>query len=365
MTPLERYRAERASGRLLPDAAQARVVAALQRIHEQLGASSRRGRMLAGLRAVLGSTEGGTPVRGLYLWGGVGSGKTHLVNGFHETLPVGTGLRMHFHSFMQHVHAELKTLGGRQDPLVTVAERLRARARVLSLDEFHVSDITDAMLLGRLLEVLFERGLTLVTTSNIAPDDLYRDGLQRQGFLPAIAALKVHTRVLHLDCGTDYRLRALTRAPTYHSPLGASAAARLAACFAGLAPENTRERETLCIGGRQVPALRQADGVAWFDFGALCGGPRATSDYMEIARRFHTVLLSDVPVLGAGREDEAARFIHLVDEFYERGVNLVISAQAAPADLYPAGRLAFQFERTRSRLVEMQSQEYLASRHLP
>ena len=362
MTPRERYRDEITRGVLQPDPAQAALVEELERIHAALAAPRERG-LLSRLGRRFGR-EAHAPVRGLYVWGGVGRGKTHLVDRFASSPGPDTKLRIHFHRFMQLVHRELKTLSEREDPLRIVAGRLAARARVLCLDEFHVSDIADAMILARLLAVLFERGITLVATSNVEPSRLYEGGLQRERFLPAIEHLERHTRAFHLEGGADYRLRTLERARTYYTPLGPEADRGLAECFRALAP-GPAAGGTLPLLGRAVPVLRHAAGVAWFDFADLCGGPRSTADYIEVARTFHTVMVSGVPVLDDERRDPLRRFIHLVDEMYERNVNLILSAAAPPEGLYRGRRLGESFRRTRSRLVEMQSTIYISRGHLP
>ena len=362
MTPGEWYRDELARGVLLPDPAQAALVEELVRVHRSLLA-----RRDAGLLARLARRFGGgsEPVRGLYVWGGVGRGKTHLVDLFYRASGLDPKLRIHFHRFMQHVHGELNALPDREDPLEIVAARIAKRARVLCFDEFHVSDITDAMILGRLLAGLFERGTTLVATSNIEPSRLYADGLQRERFLPAIDLIERHTKVVRLESGADYRLRALERARTWYSPLGPDADRGLAECFGALAPEDAVDCGALTILGRSVSSVRHAEGIAWFDFETLCGGPRSVADYIEIARDFHSVILSGVPVLDDERRDPVRRFIHLVDELYERNVNLIVSAAAPPDGLYRGRRLAEPFERTRSRLVEMRSTDYLGREHIP
>lgn len=366
MSPLERYRAELQSGQLRPDPMQERAVVALERLYLDLLAQNeaRQGWMVA-LKKRL-RTQPTAPIRGLYLWGGVGRGKTHLVNAFHECLPLEQKRRVHFHRFMQQIHADLKTLRHTPDPLQVVAERLASGARIICLDEFHVSDVADAMLLGRLLAALFERGVTLVATSNIAPDDLYRGGLQRERFLPAIDLIKDHTQVMQLDSPEDYRLRALERVEIYHWPLDERADKSLLESFNELGPEDVSVGEVLEVEGRPVKTVRRADGIAWFDFRALCDGPRGVADYLELARAYHTVLLANIPLMGDAENDMAARFIQLVDVFYDRNVNLIVSAAAPPSELYyPEGRLVFAFERTVSRLEEMQSREYLARSHLP
>ncbi len=363
MSPRERYRDELARGVLRPDPAQAALVEELERVYRAL-LGRRDGGLLARLARRLGRGNE-EPVRGLYVWGGVGRGKTHLVDLFHRAPGLGPKLRIHFHRFMQLVHGELRTLPDREDPLGIVAARLAKRARVLCFDELHVSDITDAMILGRLLAGLFGHGTTLVATSNIEPSRLYAGGLQRERFLPAIELLERHTRVVRLESATDYRLRALERARTWYSPLGPDAERGLAECFRALAPEGAAGGGALTILGRSVRCVRHAEGIAWFDFETLCGGPRAVADYIEVARDFHSVILSGVPVLDDDRRDPLRRFIHLVDELYERNVNLIVSAAAPPDGLYRGRRLAEPFERTRSRLVEMRSTDYLGRAHIP
>lgn len=369
MTPLEAYRASLASDSFQPDPAQETAVHHLQQVYDALlaphgPAKTEPESLIARLRGLV-EKEDRTCVRGLYIWGGVGRGKTWLMDAFHTALPLEEKRREHFHSFMQYVHAQLKTLRGTVDPLQTVASRLAEGAKVLCLDEFHISDIADAMLLGRLLGALFERGITLVTTSNIAPDELYKDGLQRQRFLPAIELIKTHTTVLRLEGDTDYRLRALERAEIYHHPLDAEAGHSLMACFSGLAPEHVKENHRLEILGREVQTVRCAEGLVWFEFEVVCNSPRAAPDYIEIARCFHTVLIANVPCMGPGGSDKVLRFIQLVDEFYDRNVNLILSAAGPPSKLYRKGRQIAAFERTRSRLEEMQSREYLARTHFP
>ncbi|MGH8121634.1 MAG: cell division protein ZapE, partial [Rudaea sp.] len=305
------------------------------------------------------------PARGLYLWGPVGRGKTFLMDLFLQSLPFEQKLRLHFHRFMGRVHAELNRLKGHEDPLVAVAAHFAAQARVFCLDEFFVTDIGDAMILANLFKHLFARGVTLVTTSNIEPGRLYKDGLQRERFLPAIALIEQNCEVVELRASQDYRLRALTDAGVYFSPLGEAAEQALAACFARIAPGARRNEASIDINGREIPVKRRADGVIWFEFAALCEGPRAVADYIEIGQSFNTVVISDVPQFSADaeREDAARRFINLVDEFYDHGVNLVVSAAAAPQGLYRGRRLLNEFARTASRLIEMQSAEYLASAH--
>ncbi|MGH8453936.1 MAG: cell division protein ZapE, partial [Nevskiales bacterium] len=266
---------------------------------------------------------------------------------------------------MQAVHEARKQYPDEQDPMAKVAADIAAQARVLCFDEFFVSDIADAMILARLLEVLFEQGVTLVATSNIAPDGLYRDGLQRQRFLPAIELIKTHTTVLQVDGGTDYRLRVLEQAEIYHHPLDAQADINLQRYFDAIAPEPGVAHARLRLHERDLATRHLADGVLWMDFAALCQGPRGSADYVEIARCFHTVLLSRVPALTRDLEDESRRFVNLVDEFYDRGVKLILSAAEPLEQLYQGERLQFEFQRTESRLREMQSRQYLSRPHLP
>jgi cell division protein ZapE len=362
---MQRYLCELADGELQPDGAQRLAVEQTERLYDELvQAPPPRSGFLQRIRARLGAPPA-APVRGLYLWGDVGRGKTHIVNALYGALPFSAKMRVHFHSFMQMIHQKLRALGARQDPLAAIADELAGQARVICFDEFHVSDITDAMLLGRLLEALFSRGVTLVATSNIAPDDLYLGGLQREQFLPAIDLIKTHTDVLHLDGSVDYRLRVLERREIYHCPPGADADQALMTCFEDLAPENVRMNAPLEITGRNIETVALADGVVWFEFAAICETPRSAGDYIEIARRYHTVLLSNVPVMDDEQRDRVVRFIHLVDEVYEHNVNLIVSAAALPEDLYAGEQLSVRFDRARSRLAEMQSHDYLAAKHLP
>ena len=338
------------------DPAQRAALAALDRIHAELIAGSRRTLW----KRIVGRADA---VRGLYLWGEVGRGKTFLVDLFFAALPFEQKLRLHFHRFMGRVHAELTKLEGRSDPLRDVAAQFADQARVLCLDEFFVADIGDAMILAGLLRHLFARGVTLVTTSNIEPAQLYRDGLQRAKFLPAIDLLDRHCAVLQLRSAQDYRLRALTEAGVYFTPLGERAERALAACFERIAPGAKRAEPQIRINGRDIAIKRRADGVIWFEFDALCEGPRAVADYIELAQSFNTVLISGVPQFTPMMEDAARRFVDLVDEFYDRGVNLVLSAATPIIELYDGERLRAEFARTQSRLIEMGSREYLAAAH--
>lgn len=344
-----------------PDPSQKRIVARLDELRVRLLASGRPGL----LRRLLARGARHELQRGLYLWGGVGRGKTWLMDLFFQSLPFKEKQRTHFHRFMQYVHGELRRHRERADPLELVAEKTARHARVLCLDELFVTDIADAMLLGGLFRGLIDRGVTLVTTSNVAPDDLYRDGLQRARFEPAIALLKEHLDVVQLEAGVDYRLRVLERATTWFEAREPGTHAALQALFTAIAGSPGVANTTIVLNQRRLRAQRQADDAIWFAFGQLCEGPRGQADYIELARCYHTVFLTDVPVLGTEAENQARRFITLVDEFYDRAVKLIVSAAAPVQELYRGTRLAFDFERTKSRLTEMQSQEYLARPHQP
>lgn len=359
----QRYATALAGKSFAADPAQQRAVAALDRVAREL-ARRREAPPLARLFRRLRRTPP-PPVRGVYLWGEVGRGKTFVMDLFCDSLPQGGRLRYHFHRLMYRVHGRLKALQDQPAPLETIAAEFASQARVICFDEFFVTDIADAMILGNLLDALFRRGVALVATSNIPPDDLYRDGLQRQRFLPAITLIRQHTEVVQVDGGVDYRLRVLERAGIYHRPLDAAAEASLEHWFQALAPDAGSAGQAMEINGRDVQLRRRAAGVAWFDFAVLCDGPRSQDDYIEIARAFQAVIVSGVPVLGVTGEDAARRFIALVDEFYDRRVKLILSAAATVDDLYQGSRLAREFRRTRSRLLEMQSKAYLAAPHVP
>ncbi len=349
------------------DAAQVHAVDRLSDLATRLRSAEARskagfvGRWLDQLRR---RGNGSAGERGVYLWGGVGRGKTFLMDLFHAHVGVPTR-REHFHRLMKDVHARLGELRDIPDPLDRIAADIARDTRVLCLDELFVSDIADAMLLGGLFAGLFERGVTLVFTSNLPPSGLYRDGLQRQRFLPAIAAIERHCEVINVDAGEDYRLRLLEKAPLYLDARLPDTQRQLEARFADLCGSDTCTPGQLAIEGRDIPCVARADEVVWFDFDAICDGPRSQSDYVEIARDFHTVLVSGVPQMDQNLDNPARRFIALVDEFYDRGVKLVLAAYAPADELYVGERLRFEFDRTRSRLAEMQAHEYLARPHRP
>lgn len=362
-TPWQRYQEDLERPDFHKDPAQVDAVQRLQTLYDKLvEAESERGKAITKLRRKLkkGREE---PVKGLYFWGGVGRGKTYLMDTFFESLPFKRKMRVHFHRFMQRVHKELKAFKGQKNPLDLVAKKFADETRVICFDEFFVSDIGDAMILATLMDGLFKRGVTLVCTSNIVPDGLYKDGLQRARFLPAIALVNKHTDVVNVDGGVDYRLRTLEQAELYHSPLGEEADASLRRSFDALAVEAGKHSKSMEINGRKIPAQAHADDVVWFDFKDVCDGPRSQNDYIEMSRQFHAIIVSNVPVLGGDKDDQSRRFVNMIDEFYDRNVKVIISAAAPITQLYSGGRLSFEFERTESRLLEMQSQEYLEAPH--
>lgn len=304
------------------------------------------------------------PVKGLYLWGGVGRGKTFLMDLFYHSLPFEQKTRYHFHRFMQYIHHALKKYQGKSEPLKWVAREFAGENLVLCFDEFYVSDIADAMILGELFTQLFALGVTLVATSNLKPEDLYYNGLQRDKFLPAISLITQHTEIFHLSGPKDYRLQYLSLAKTYHYPLDEKIEAHFQHMVEQLSREQILKEAVLIINDRAIPTRVLAHNIVWFSFEVLCNSPRGSEDYIEIARSFDTVLLSDVQVMGSEKEDFAKRFVIMVDEFYDRNVTLIISAQSGMTELYQGNLLTFEFERTISRLTEMQSIAYLEKPHL-
>jgi len=360
LTVLEYYQQTLARRGFVADDVQYAAVQRLQRTYEQWAAYKAR-RNTALKRMVVRP-----PLpRGAYLWGSVGRGKSFLMDSFYLTVPLVRKRRVHFHHFMRDVHRELETLKGREDPLDAVALRIAKRYRLICFDEFHVNDIADAMILGRLLARTIDRGVVYYMTSNYAPDELYPDGLQRERFLPTIALIKERLDVVHLGGDTDYRRRALEQVKVYHSPLGPAADAALMAAFRQVA-DVEEEFHELDVEGRVIPYRHRAGGVVWFDFAVLCGGPRSHLDYLDLAQRFHTVILANVPRLSPKQANEARRLTWLVDIFYDAKVKLIVSAEAPPEALFTEGVLANEFQRTVSRLLEMQSREYLmAARRKP
>ncbi len=371
-TPLSCYEADLKKPNFREDASQRIAVEHLQRLYDDL--IQRQSKKQGFFTKLFERQEIPEPIKGLYFWGGVGRGKTYLVDTFYHCLPLAANAekkRIHFHVFMQEVHNELKQLRDKKDPLKLVATKMirpaeSDRLRVLCFDEFVVADVADAVILGKLMTYLMSMGVTLVATSNAEPKDLYKHGLQRDLFLPAIDLLYQRTEVVNIDGGTDYRLAFLEKANIYFTPLNKEAEKGLAYNFAALAPEEGKPNHLIEVLGRQLQTKRWADGVVWFEFAELCETPRSQNDYIELARRFHTLLLENVPVFDLYKEDSARRLINLIDVFYEHNVKLIISAESLPDAIY-VGRnpqVKFEFDRTVSRLTEMQSTEYLAKGHI-
>lgn len=369
-SPTSRYQQALNDGSHQPDNVQQEAVNRLDIIFQELTAPAHPALQESGLMARLGKLLGkrepteNTPVRGLYMWGGVGRGKTWLMDLFYHSLLGTRKQRLHFHRFMLRVHEELTALQGQSDPLEVIADRFKAETDVLCFDEFFVSDITDAMLLGGLMKALFARGITLVATSNIPPDDLYRNGLQRARFLPAIEAIKQYCDIMNVDAGVDYRLRTLTQAHLWLSPLNDENQRQMDKLWLALAGSKSTHAPTLEINHRPMQTLAVENQTLAVSFTTLCVDARSQHDYIALSRLFHTVLLSDVPVMTTLMESEARRFIALVDEFYERHVKLVVSAASPLYEIYQGERLKFEFQRCLSRLQEMQSEEYLKREHL-
>ncbi|MFT6056118.1 MAG: cell division protein ZapE [Pseudohongiellaceae bacterium] len=371
ISPRQKYTQDLDSGLIVFDAMQEQVVLRLQFLFDELVANAQRSKarkpglsdFLIGWMFRSAAVDEGT--HGLYIWGGVGRGKTYLMDLFFECLPFEEKQRTHFHRFMQFVHAELTALQGQKNPLDKLADLISSQARVLCFDEFFVLDIGDAMILAGLLDALFKRHVVLVTTSNINPDGLYENGLQRRRFIPAIELLKKHTAVIELASGLDYRLRSLESANLYLYPITPHTNAELNAKFAELSRVSVSEKgQELIILDRPIKTRRQAGDIVWFEFDELCGGPRSAFDYIELAKLFHTIIIGNVPAMGDDENDCARRFVSLIDELYDRRVKLVMSAQVPIEALYSGRSLAFAFERTQSRLLEMQSHDYLSYAHL-
>jgi cell division protein ZapE len=368
LSPIEKYTQDLTRDDFLFDAAQENAVKNLQRLYEDLVnkplPTTGFKKILNHWKRVVAKPQQKT-ITGIYFWGGVGRGKTYLVDTFYDCLPFENKTRVHFHRFMHRVHEELKTLHGQSDPLKIIAKRFADETCIICFDEFFVSDITDAMILGTLFEELFAHNVTLVATSNIVPNDLYRNGLQRERFLPAIKLINQHCSIVNVDSGVDYRLRTLEQAEIFHFPLDQQADDNLNHYFKQLSTDVGSQRKVIEINHRPLTTVQESDGVVHFEFSTLCESARSQSDYMELSRVYHTVLLANVTQMGADNDDSTRRFIALVDEFYERNVKLIMSAEVELEQLYTNGRLSFEFKRCLSRLQEMQSHDYLASEHLP
>lgn len=367
--PLARYEHEVSSGKLNADDEQRAVILLLDAIAGALAKRKPWRPPATGFFSRFTQAKSIVGIEGLYLWGGVGRGKTHLCDLFFAECAFEDKTRLHFHRFMQRIHTDLNELGQVENPIPLVADKWAMQTRLLLLDEIHVNDITDAMLLGSLLTELFKRGITVVTTSNRHPDDLYKDGLQRARFIPAIEQIKKHTHVLEMVGDTDYRLRLLQRESIYvvgefvDGKSDQASSDAMKQHFERLSGGKDENKSSMTVTGRELPIIARAGDILWIDFDTLCNTPRSTADYIELATTFHTVLLSNVPVMDEMQSDAARRFVNLIDEFYDRHVKLIVSAQAAPDALYTGKRLQFEFTRSASRLMEMQTKDYLAAGH--
>ncbi|HHF3070673.1 cell division protein ZapE [Vibrio diabolicus] len=366
MTPLQQYQKDIAEHGFQRDEAQYQAVVALDKLyHAIVEFQSAPVPQLSKWQKLMGKKiDMPEPPKGLYFWGGVGRGKTYLMDAFFDALPTQRKIRVHFHRFMYRVHDELKLLGDVENPLAKVADKFKEEADVVCFDEFFVSDITDAMILATLLQEMFKRQMILVATSNIEPQNLYRNGLQRARFLPAIDMILARCDVLNVDSGVDYRLRTLEQAEIYHYPLDEQANINLNKYYQQLTGERQIVAHQIEVNHRQLEVIEASDGVLHASFAQLCQTARSQNDYIELSRIYHTVLLADVQQMNRKIDDAARRFIALVDEFYERNVKLIISAEVPMEDLYTEGQLEFEFKRCLSRLTEMQSHEYLAREHL-
>jgi cell division protein ZapE len=354
------YSREIAKRGFTADKAQRAAITHLERLRRELTEAAAAP---LGKRLLRGLTSNGEAPKGVYLWGGVGRGKTWLMDLFYGSLTLAAKRRTHFYRFMQEVQADLKRLKGMQSPLEGVADKIAKKSRVICFDELFVSDIADAMILAGLFGALLKRGVALVFTSNVRPRDLYRSGLQRDRFVPTIALIEKHCEVVAVDGGVDYRLRQLTAAPIYLSSGAPDTAKKLEELFDDLSDEDVESGHDISVNSRKVKVVRESENVIWFEFAALCEGPRSPADYVAIASEYQSVIVANVPVFGVDADNAARRFISVIDEFYDRGVNVIVSAAAAPAELYKGEKLKFEFQRTASRLVEMQSEEYLARAH--
>ncbi|WP_291335529.1 cell division protein ZapE [Acinetobacter sp. UBA801] len=357
LSPAERYAQALASGQFMPDDAQAQAVHELERVWQELIQ-----RYKASKKAFRRFRRQTAP-QGVYMWGGVGRGKTWLMDQFYDSIPFRRKTRMHFHHFMQHVHRELNKLSGQRNPLDSVADQIYKDAVVICFDEFFVSNVTDAMILSDLFQKLFHRGITLVATSNIAPDGLYKNGIHRDRFIPTIEMVKKHCQVLNVDAGVDYRLRVLKQAQLFKSPLTQDNQNWMAQRFSALTNTQHHSSEPIIINQRVVETIAHTEDVLWCEFSELCFKPRSPADFIEIANIYNTVLVSNVPHLTDFLSEGTRRFIYLVDEFYDRGVKLLLTSEDSIIEIYQGEKLAFEIERTRSRLLEMQSDDYLNAEH--
>lgn len=358
MTPLKKYQELIERGEFQSNSQQKQVIVILNKIYLELLPRFGQCKMFKKLYFWRK-----TPIKGLYLWGGVGVGKTWMMDIFYQCLPNKKKMRMHFHQFMLIIHQRLKYYRDASDPLKWIARDIANENIVICFDEFFVSDITDAMLLAGLFDALFRQGVTLIATSNVKPDNLYKDGISREQFLPAIELIKINTDVLHISLKKDYRLRELKKAGTFLTPFTKETSEKMQRYFESLT-DTWSQNETLILLGRPVQTFRRGNGVIWFLFQDLCAMPRSQVDYLEIAKSYHTVFLSNVPKLKENQTNEAIYLINLVDVFYDANVKLIISAVCSIEEIYQEGLMKFEFERTKSRLIEMQTVEYLKKPHL-
>jgi len=356
-SPAERYTQALESGQFMPDEAQAQAVQELDRVWKELLTRYKAS------KKVFRRFRRQTYPKGVYMWGGVGRGKTWLMDQFYDAVPFRRKTRMHFHHFMQHVHKELNKLSGQRNPLDAVADQIYKNAVVICFDEFFVSNVTDAMILSDLFQKLFERGITLIATSNIAPEGLYKNGIHRDRFMPTITLVQKNCVVLNVDAGIDYRLRVLKQAQLFKYPLSSDAQSWMLERFQSLTHTQTKSNTPIMINNRVVETLGHTEDVLWCEFSELCFKPRSPADFIEIANIYNTVLVSNIPNLTDFLSEGTRRFIYLVDEFYDRGVKLLLTSEDSIIELYEGQKLAFEIERTRSRLLEMQSDDYLHSEH--
>ena len=362
LTPKQKYAIDTQTDEYTEDPCQLQAVELLDDLFHRLVAADKPGSLLSRFCSIFTSKK--EPLKGIYFWGGVGRGKTYLMDMFFDLLPIKNKMRLHFHRFMHQTHEQLMEFKGQQDPLLLIADELASQTNVICFDEFFVKDITDAMILGGLFEALFARGVSLVATSNIPPERLYWNGLQRERFVPAIKLIEQHCQIVNLDNGIDYRLRTLEQADIFHCPHDREAIDNLNNSFDHLATEEVAPNGVIEIEHRPVKTIRCAEGVIWFSFKEICQTARSQTDYIELSRCYQTVMVSEIPQLDAKDDAATRRFISLVDEFYERHVNLMITASVQLEELYVGQLLAFEFKRTLSRLQEMQSHDYLALEHL-
>lgn len=362
LTPISKYNLDIQTSGYSEDPCQLEAVAKLDELYHRLIKVEQTKGIIDRVTSLFSNKK--TPTTGIYFWGGVGRGKTYLMDMFFDLLPTNNKMRLHFHRFMHQTHEQLTQFKGKQDPLIHIADELALRTNVICFDEFFVKDITDAMILGGLFEALFERGVCLVATSNIPPERLYWNGLQRERFIPAIKLIQKYCEIVNLDNGIDYRLRTLEQADIFHCPHDQAAIDNLNNSFALLATEEMPANSVIDIEHRPVQTVRCAEGIVWFRFAEICETARSQTDYIEISRCYQTVMVSEIPLLESKDDAAVRRFISLVDEFYERHVNLMITASVELKDIYAGELLAFEFKRTLSRLQEMQSHDYLALEHL-